>query len=60
MCVPEEIMASYEFAWTPSDINSVIKRCHHKVPTVEEITYQLAGAKHLSKLDAKNGSVELD
>lgn len=46
----------------PKDLNKAIKRCHHKTPTVEEITYKLAGAQYFSKLDAKNGywSVKLD
>lgn len=46
----------------PKDLNKAIKRCHHKTPTVEEITYNLGGAKCFSKLDAKNGywSVKLD
>ena len=44
------------------DLNKVIKSCHHRTPTLEEITHELSGAKHFSKLDAKNGywSVELD
>ena len=46
----------------PKDLNKAIKRCHHRTPTLEEITHELSGAKHFSKLDAKNGywSVELD
>ena len=46
----------------PKDLNKAIKRCHHRTPTLEEITHELSGAKHFSKLNAKNGywSVELD
>ena len=46
----------------PKDLNRAIKRCHHKTPTLEEITHKFTGAKHFSKLDAKNGywSVKLD
>ena len=46
----------------PKDLNKAIKRCHHKTPTLEELTHKMAGAKVFSKLDAKNGywSVELD
>ena len=46
----------------PKDLNKAIKRCHHRTPTLEEITHELSGARHFSKLDAKNGywSVELD
>lgn len=46
----------------PKDLNRAIKRCHHRTPTQEEITYKLHGAKIFSKLDAKHGywSVKLD
>lgn len=46
----------------PKDLNKAIKRCHHRTPTLEEITHKLFGARYYSKLDAKNGfwSVELD
>ena len=46
----------------PKDLNKAIKRCHHRVPTLEEITHKMAKSKWFSKLDAKNGywSIELD
>ena len=46
----------------PKDLNKAIKRCHHRTPTIEEITHQFTGSKFFSKLDAKNGywSVKLD
>ena len=46
----------------PKDLNSQIKRCHHRTPTVTEITHKLSGAKVFSKLDAKHGywSIRLD
>ena len=46
----------------PKDLNKAIKRCHHKTPTLEEITHKFAGSRYFSKLDAKNGywSVVLD
>ena len=46
----------------PKDLNKAIKRCHHRVPTLEEITHQMVSAKWFSKLDAKKGywSIELD
>ena len=46
----------------PKELNQAIKRCHHKSPTVEEITHQLHGAQYFSKMDAKNGywSIRLD
>ena len=46
----------------PSDLNKALSRGQHHIPTVEELTYKFAGAKILSKLDAKAGywSVQLD
>ena len=46
----------------PKDLNKVIKRCHHKTPTLEEITHKFSGSRYYSELDAKNGywSVVLD
>jgi len=44
------------------DLNKAIKREHHPILTLEEITPKLAGAKLFSKLDARNGywNVKLD
>jgi len=39
----------------PKDLNKAIKREHHSISTLEEITAKLAGAKLFSKLDARNG-----
>lgn len=46
----------------PKDLNKAIKREHHPIPTLEEITPKLAGAKLFSKLDARSGywNVKLD
>ena len=46
----------------PKDLNRAIRRCHHKAPTLEELTHSFSGATVFSKLDAKNGywAVELD
>ena len=46
----------------PNDLNKVIKREHHPVPTVENITPNLCGSTLFSKLDAKQGfwNVKLD
>lgn len=38
----------------PKDLKKAIKRYHHRVPTKEQITHKLAGAKYFSKLDAKD------
>jgi hypothetical protein len=39
----------------PKHLNDAIKRCPHKIPTLEEINPLFAGAKVFSKLDAKAG-----
>ena len=39
----------------PKDLNKAIKREHHPIPNLEEITPKLAGAKFFSKLSARNG-----
>lgn len=39
----------------PRDLNRAIKREHFKLPTLEEITTNLSGAKYFSTLDAKQG-----
>ena len=46
----------------PQKLNLALKRCPHKIPTVEEINPELNKAKYFSKLDAKAGywSVKLD
>lgn len=46
----------------PKDLNQAIKRSHHKIPTLEEISHHFSGAICFSKMDAKNGywSIKLD
>ena len=46
----------------PKTLNDVIKREHYRIPTIQEITSNLAGKKVFSTLDLKNGywQVELD
>lgn len=39
----------------PRDLNKAIKREHFNLPTLDEITVKLAGAKYFSTVDAKNG-----
>ena len=39
----------------PRPLNKAVKREHFQLPTLEDITTRLAGAKRFSKLDAKNG-----
>lgn len=46
----------------PQKLNQNLKRCPHKIPTVEELNPEFANAKVFSKLDAKSGywAVQLD
>ncbi|CAC5406605.1 unnamed protein product [Mytilus coruscus] len=39
----------------PRNLNKAIKREHFALPTIEDITTRLTGAKYLSKLDCNNG-----
>ena len=39
----------------PKRLNQNLKRCPHKIPTLEEINPDFADAKYFSKLDAKAG-----
>ncbi|KAI3359277.1 hypothetical protein L3Q82_002792 [Scortum barcoo] len=39
----------------PKDLNANIKREHYQIPTRDEITSEMAGAKFFSKLDASQG-----
>ena len=46
----------------PRNLNKAIKRTYHKIPTLDELSHELAGATVFSKLDAKHGywSIELE
>ena len=39
----------------PKDLNNAIKRPHYPLPTLEDATSKMAGAKFFTKLDAKSG-----
>ena len=39
----------------PRPLNKAIKREHYHLPTIEEITTRLSGAKYFSTLDARSG-----
>ncbi|CAC5364689.1 unnamed protein product [Mytilus coruscus] len=43
----------------PRNLNKAIKREHIALPTIEDITTRLTGAKYLSKLDCNNGYWQL-
>ena len=46
----------------PSDLNKVLKRGKHHIPTMEELAHKFSNAKYFSKLDARSGywSIVLD
>jgi len=46
----------------PKDLNRAIKQEHYKIPTIQEISSELAGKKVFSTLDLKDGywQIELD
>lgn len=46
----------------PRPLNKVLKRCHHPMPTIEDVLPELANAKVFSKVDCSNGywQVKLD
>ena len=58
---PMDWVSSLAYSWKangklrvcldPRDVNKAIKRDHHKIPTIEEITHQLAGSKKFTKVD---------
>ena len=37
------------------DLNKALKREHYQLPTIEEITARMAGARYFSMLDARSG-----
>lgn len=43
----------------PRNLNKAIKREHFALPTIEDITTRLTGAKYLSKLDCNSGYWQL-
>lgn len=43
----------------PKDLNNNIKREHYQIPTRDEITSDMAGAKYFSKLDVSQGFWQL-
>ncbi|XP_054864601.1 uncharacterized protein K02A2.6-like [Amphiprion ocellaris] len=43
----------------PKDLNANIKREHYQIPTRDEITSEMSGAKFFSKLDASQGFWQL-
>ena len=58
---PTDLVSSLAYSWKANgklrvcldtrDVNKAIKRDHYKIPTIEEITHQLAGSKKFTKVD---------
>ena len=57
-----EIKWKLRICLDPKDHNKAIKCCHHKTPTLDEITHKFTRAQFFNKLDTKNGhwAVKLD
>ena len=62
LVVVEKRNGSLRLCLDPKDLNKAIKREHHKIPTINEISSELAGKKVFSTLDLKDGywQIELD
>ena len=62
LVVVEKRNGSLRLCLDPKDLNKVIKREHHKIPTIQEISSELAGKKVFTTLDLKDGywQIELD
>ncbi|XP_048000292.1 uncharacterized protein LOC125237342 [Leguminivora glycinivorella] len=53
MTVVKKANGDLRICLDPRDLNKAIRREHFKLPTLDEITARLAGAKYFSTLDAK-------
>ena len=62
LTLPRKKDGSIRVCLDPQKLNMNLKRCPHKIPTLEEINPALSKAKVFSKLDAKAGywSVQLE
>lgn len=55
MTVVKKANGDLRICLDPQDLNKAIKREHFRLPTLEEITVNLAGSKIFSTVDAKQG-----
>ena len=55
MVVNEKRSGRLRICIDPRDLNKAIRREHYQLPTQQEITSRLTGAKFFSKLDATSG-----
>ncbi|CAB3983559.1 Hypothetical predicted protein [Paramuricea clavata] len=55
MVVVQKKDGSLRICIDPKDLNRALKREHHQLPTIEEITARMPGARYFSTLDARSG-----
>ena len=55
LAIVEKPDGSLRICLDPKDLNANLKREHYQLPTFEEISMRLAGAKVFTKLDANQG-----
>ena len=62
LVIREKPNGSLRICLDPKDLNKAIKREHHPIPTLDDITPRLHGSTLVSKLNAKQGywNVKLD
>ncbi|MCG7876437.1 MAG: RNase H-like domain-containing protein [Candidatus Thiodiazotropha endolucinida] len=59
MVIVEKPNKKLRICLDPRNLNTAIKREHFQLPTIEEITSRMSGAKVFSKLDGKNSYWQL-
>ena len=55
MVIVEKSNGKLRICLDPKDLNKQVKREHYQLPTVDELTSELAGAQYFSVLDASSG-----
>jgi hypothetical protein len=55
MVVVQKKDGSLRICIDPKDLNQALKRDHYQLPTIEEITARVPGARYFSTLDARSG-----
>lgn len=55
MVVVKKMDGNLRICIDPKDLNKALKREHYQMPTIEEITVRMAGARYFSMLDARSG-----
>ena len=55
MVVVQKKDGSLRICIDPKDLNRALKREHYQLPTIEEITARMQGARYFSTLDARSG-----